>query len=76
MKCMTMFLETEKPEEPAKNRSSGIGRGGFDLLRPRGTIGRGYEGPYIDRAGRAWLQAGLLDTLIYLDTKFLAPPTV
>ena len=38
-------VEPEKNRETRETRSSGVGRGGVELFRPRGVIGRGPEGP-------------------------------
>ena len=38
-------LRDREPQENREDRSSGVGRGGVDLLRPRGVIGRGPQGP-------------------------------
>ena len=42
---MVQKLRDREPRENPKDRSSGVGRGGVDLCRPRGAIGRGPEGP-------------------------------
>ena len=39
------FKRDRRTRENRKDRSSGVGRGGLDLFRPRGAIGRGPEGP-------------------------------
>ena len=39
------FKRDRRTQENRKDRSSGVGRGGLDLFRPRGAIGRGPEGP-------------------------------
>ena len=52
---MVQKLRDREPRENREDRSSGVGRGGVDLCRPRGAIGRGPEGPWKDRAGRSWV---------------------
>ena len=39
------FKRDRRTRKNRKDRSSGVGRGGLDLFRPRGAIGRGPEGP-------------------------------
>ena len=40
-----VIFKPEKNRETRETRSSGVGRGGVELFRPRGVIGRGPEGP-------------------------------
>ena len=47
-------VETVKPRETREDRWLGLGRGGVELFKPRGVIGRGPYGPWIDKAGRSW----------------------
>ena len=47
-KLISLFFDQLRDREPRENRedrSSGVGRGGVELFRPRGAIGRGPEGP-------------------------------
>ena len=38
-------IETAKTRENREDRRLGLGRGGVELFRPRGVIGRGPQGP-------------------------------
>ena len=38
-------VETAKTRENREDRRLGLGRGGVELFRPRGVIGRGPQGP-------------------------------
>ena len=49
-----VILKPEKNRETRETRSSGVGRGGVELFRPRGVIGRGPQGA-LDRQGGAVL---------------------
>ena len=44
-KNMVQKLRDREPRENREDRSSGVGRGGVELFRPRGVIGRGPQGP-------------------------------
>jgi hypothetical protein len=39
------FKQDRRTRENRKDQSLGVGRGGLDLFRPQGDIGRGPEGP-------------------------------
>ena len=38
-------VETAKTRENREDRRLGLGRGGVELFRPQGVIGRGPQGP-------------------------------
>ena len=40
-----VIFKPEKNRLTRETRISGVGRGGVELFRPRGVIGRGPEGP-------------------------------